>query len=72
LFLLRAIAHKINHPNAVRAVGTANARNPVSLLIPCHRVIQKNGKIGKYNGGVRQKEFLLNWETESIKKTNAM
>lgn len=57
-----SIAQKINHPKAVRAVGTANGKNPLALLIPCHRIIHKNNKIGGYAGGIAIKEWLLKHE----------
>ncbi len=56
------IALKIGNPRAVRAVGAANAKNPLAIVIPCHRVIGKNGKLTGYNGGLSVKEFLLNLE----------
>ena len=56
------IALKIGNPKAVRAVGAANAKNPLAIVIPCHRVIGKNGKLTGYNGGLSVKEFLLNLE----------
>lgn len=57
-----AIAKKINKPKAYRAVGTAIGNNPISLLIPCHRVIQTNGKGGGYMWGLPTKFLLLGWE----------
>lgn len=48
--------------SAVRAVGSANGRNPLPILIPCHRVIQKNGHLGGYSGGIKVKEYLLKLE----------
>jgi AraC family transcriptional regulator of adaptative response/methylated-DNA-[protein]-cysteine methyltransferase len=56
------IATRIGHPKAVRAVGSAVARNPVSYLIPCHRVIRKLGEYGNYQGGPARKKALLAWE----------
>lgn len=59
----RWIAKEIGHPEAVRAVGTALGKNPVPLLIPCHRVVRSDGHIGHYSlGGSRNKRALL--ETE--------
>src|SRR6476661_5248908 len=49
-------------PSAVRAVGTAVGRNPVSYLIPCHRVIRKTGAFGNYGGGIARKRAMLTWE----------
>lgn len=56
------IASEIAHPRAVRAVGTALGRNPVPLLIPCHRVVRSDGKIGKYAFGSEAKRALLQAE----------
>lgn len=56
------IAAMIENPKASRAVGLANNRNPISILIPCHRVIGKNGKLVGYGGGLHIKELLLNLE----------
>jgi len=58
------IALAIGNPGAVRAVGSANRSNPVGILVPCHRVIQKNGMIGGYDGGVDRKRYLLNLERD--------
>jgi len=58
------IAMQIGHPNAYRAVGSANATNPMPLVIPCHRVIGKDGKLHGYGGGdgLSTKEWLLKME----------
>ena len=56
------IALAIGNPKAVRAVGAANGRNPISIIIPCHRVIGSNGKLTGYGGGLWRKEWLLNHE----------
>ncbi|WP_119343692.1 methylated-DNA--[protein]-cysteine S-methyltransferase [Facilibium subflavum] len=58
----RALAEKIGNPNAVRAVGTANAKNPLCIIVPCHRVIKADGQIGGYAGGTVCKQKLLNLE----------
>lgn len=55
-------AIRLNHPKAVRAVANANGKNPISIIIPCHRVIAKGGGIGGYSGGISKKEFLLELE----------
>jgi AraC family transcriptional regulator of adaptative response/methylated-DNA-[protein]-cysteine methyltransferase len=60
------LAAKIGQPKAVRAVGTAIAKNPVSFLIPCHRVIRKEGLSGQYGGGRLRKKVLLAWEAARI------
>ena len=52
-------AAAIGRPAAVRAVGQANKRNPIAIVIPCHRVILKSGQSGGYNGNPRQKVWLL-------------
>ena len=56
------IAHKIEKPNASRAVGTAIGSNPVAFLIPCHRVIQSTGIIGGYKWGNTRKMAIIGWE----------
>jgi methylated-DNA-[protein]-cysteine S-methyltransferase len=56
------IATKIGRPKAVRAVGTANGRNPLPIVIPCHRVIGTNGSLTGFGGGLDTKAFLLNLE----------
>lgn len=56
------IAKSIQQPKAARAVGMANNRNPIALVIPCHRVIGANGKLVGYAGGLEVKEKLLNIE----------
>ncbi|MDX8044489.1 methylated-DNA--[protein]-cysteine S-methyltransferase [Gracilibacillus sp. S3-1-1] len=53
------IAQSIDAPKAVRAVGGANNKNPISIIIPCHRIIGKNGKLVGYGGGLDKKEYLL-------------
>lgn len=53
------IATQIGHPKAVRAVGAANGRNPLSIIAPCHRVIGSNGKLTGFAGGLAVKAFLL-------------
>ncbi len=56
------IAEKIGHPKAVRAVGTALGRNPVFIVVPCHRVIPSSGGIGNYAYGKVMKQWLLDHE----------
>lgn len=56
------IANRINKPSAVRAVGAAIGSNPVLIVVPCHRVIGKNGKLTGYRGGLEMKTQLLNLE----------
>jgi AraC family transcriptional regulator of adaptative response/methylated-DNA-[protein]-cysteine methyltransferase len=56
------IAQQIDNPKAYRAVGTAIGQNPVSFLIPCHRVIQTSGALGGYMWGLTRKEAIIGWE----------
>lgn len=58
----KEIAQKINKPKACRAVGMANNRNPLPIIIPCHRVIGSNGKLIGYAGGLKLKNYLLELE----------
>ena len=53
------LARRIGNPKAVRAVGLANGRNPVSIVVPCHRVIGADGSLTGYGGGLERKRFLL-------------
>ncbi len=57
-------AQAINKPKAFRAVASANRNNRISILIPCHRVIAKNGNLAGYGGGLDRKAFLLNLEKQ--------
>lgn len=56
------IARRIGRPRASRAVGNALGRNPVAIVIPCHRVVRSDGSLGGYTGGLRYKEALLDIE----------
>ena len=56
------LARRAGQPNAVRAVGLCNARNPVALVIPCHRVIGADGSLTGYGGGLNRKRWLLEHE----------
>lgn len=58
----RDIAEKLGNPDAVRAVGNANGKNPISIIVPCHRVIGSNGKLTGYAGGIDRKDWLLKHE----------
>ncbi len=53
------LAERIGRPTAVRAVGTANGANPISVVVPCHRVIGTNGSLTGYGGGIERKRWLL-------------
>lgn len=59
----RDIAEKMDHPKAVRAVGAAVGRNPISIVIPCHRVIGMDGSLTGFAGGLDRKKTLLELET---------
>jgi methylated-DNA-[protein]-cysteine S-methyltransferase len=56
------LARAVKNPRAMRAVGSANGRNPLPIIIPCHRVIRKNGDIGGYSSGLAIKRWLLQHE----------
>ncbi len=58
------IAQRIGRPKAVRAVGAANGRNPIPIIIPCHRVIGSTGKLTGFGGGIPTKKALLKLELE--------
>ena len=58
----RGLAERIGRPTAVRAVGLANGANPISLIVPCHRVIGIDGSLTGYGGGLPRKEWLLSHE----------
>lgn len=60
------IARQIGSPKACRAVGMANHRNPLSIVIPCHRVVGAHGTLTGYGGGLAAKEFLLRLERENV------
>ena len=67
VYTYEGLAAEIGQPSAARAVGTAVGRNPVAVLIPCHRVIHKMGKFGNYRYGSARKKALLVWETAQPK-----
>lgn len=56
------VADRIGKPKAVRAVGAANGRNPISIIVPCHRVIGSDGSLTGYGGGLWRKKWLLEHE----------
>ena len=66
----QAIAETIGRPKAVRAVGTANGANPLAIIVPCHRVVGKNGKLTGYAFGLDMKRYLLNMEQQHITALN--
>lgn len=67
-FTYGEIAKKIGNPKACRAVGMANNKNPIAIIIPCHRVIGANGKLVGYAGGLEVKEHLLSIEKANVDK----
>jgi methylated-DNA-[protein]-cysteine S-methyltransferase len=64
------IAKMINKPKASQAVGGANGRNPITLIVPCHRVIGGNGSLTGYAGGIERKLWLLNHEGVKVKTSD--
>lgn len=56
---------KLGDPKAIRAVGTANGKNPISIIVPCHRIIGSNGSLTGYAGGIWRKKWLLEHESGS-------
>ena len=60
------VAKMVNNPRAARAVGSANAKNPLPLYFPCHRIINSNGKLGGFGWGVDVKQYLLDLESKSL------
>ncbi|MEM8615070.1 MAG: methylated-DNA--[protein]-cysteine S-methyltransferase [Cyanobacteria bacterium P01_H01_bin.105] len=63
------LARQLGNPGAVRAVGTTNGLNPISIVVPCHRVIGANGNLTGYAGGLERKRWLLNHEGVDLAKT---
>ena len=61
------LAQRVGNPKGYRAVANANGKNPFSIIIPCHRVIASDGKLGGYTGGLDKKEYLLALEGVKIK-----
>jgi methylated-DNA-[protein]-cysteine S-methyltransferase len=61
------IARRIGHPGAARAVGRANGRNPIAIVVPCHRVIGSDGSLTGYGGGLDLKRALLTLEAETAR-----
>jgi len=60
------IANKISNPKAVRAVGAANGKNPMTIVVPCHRIIGADGSLTGYASGVERKAWLLNHEANTL------
>lgn len=65
----RELAHRADCPRGYQAVGQANGRNPLPILIPCHRVIGADGTLGGYSGGLDRKRFLLDLEGIAYRET---
>ena len=66
-----AIASQIGKPSASRAVGAANGRNPISIIVPCHRVVGSGGDLTGYGGGLDRKRWLLDHEAVVLSKVRA-
>lgn len=62
----RELAAELGNPNAARAVGLANGRNPISIIVPCHRVVGSSGALTGYAGGITNKQWLLDFETRIL------
>jgi methylated-DNA-[protein]-cysteine S-methyltransferase len=62
----RELSRRVGDVKAIRAVGSANGRNPVSIIVPCHRVIGSNGKLTGYGGGLWRKRWLLEFERSLV------
>jgi methylated-DNA-[protein]-cysteine S-methyltransferase len=61
------LARRIGQPTASRAVGAANGQNPISIIVPCHRVIGANGTLTGYGGGIERKKWLLEHEAAAMR-----
>lgn len=58
------LAARIGSPRASRAVGLANGRNPIAVIVPCHRIVAADGSLGGYGGGAERKQHLLSLERQ--------
>lgn len=65
------LARKIGSPKASRAVGAANSKNPISIIVPCHRVIGSNGSLTGFAGGLEIKKYLLDLEATTTRSARA-
>jgi methylated-DNA-[protein]-cysteine S-methyltransferase len=63
------LARRVGNPAASRAVGSANGKNPISIIVPCHRVIASGGGLGGFGGGLDRKEWLLSLETDTLRRS---
>ena len=66
-----ALAARLGAPRAMRAVGHANGSNPISVVVPCHRLIGADGSLVKYGGGIARKRWLLQHEGAAAGAANA-
>ncbi len=64
----KEMAIKLGNPRASRAVGQANNRNPIPIIIPCHRVIGSDGSLMGYGGGINIKKYLIEFESNNLLK----
>jgi methylated-DNA-[protein]-cysteine S-methyltransferase len=64
------MATALGRPNAARAIGMANALNPVSLVVPCHRLVGSNGSLTGYGGGIERKRWLIDHERRHASRTH--
>jgi methylated-DNA-[protein]-cysteine S-methyltransferase len=64
------LADSLGRPTASRAVGLANGKNPIGIIVPCHRVVGANGDLTGYGGGVERKQFLLGFERDVSQSGN--
>ncbi|HEY3146678.1 MAG TPA: methylated-DNA--[protein]-cysteine S-methyltransferase [Dongiaceae bacterium] len=64
------LAERVGRPKAVRAVGHANGDNPISVVVPCHRVIGTNGSLTGYGGGIERKRWLLEHERQASQRSS--
>src|SRR5262249_49799561 len=63
------LAERIDQPSAARAVGLANGRNPIGIIVPCHRVVGATGDLTGYGGGLHRKQYLLEFERHGVAAT---
>ncbi len=61
----KELAERIGNKKAIRAVANANAKNPISIIVPCHRVIGSDGKLRGYGDGIKKKKWLIDFEHQS-------
>ncbi|MHA1557827.1 MAG: methylated-DNA--[protein]-cysteine S-methyltransferase [Candidatus Heimdallarchaeota archaeon] len=63
----KELAKMIGRETAIRAVGSANGQNPISIIVPCHRIIGSDNKLRGYGGGIERKKWLLEFESGNVK-----